>query len=110
MAYGGFKNLTGRTASDNILRNKAFNFAKYVNYDGHHRGFASMVYMCFVKNAADGAAENENMSNKELAEELHKSIIKSFKIEKCTHRWYVHIVVSDMQLISKFNKGICFSL
>ena len=30
MAYGDFKNLTGRTACDNILHNKAFNIAKYV--------------------------------------------------------------------------------
>ena len=28
MAYGDFKDLTRRTASDNVLRGKAFNIAK----------------------------------------------------------------------------------
>ena len=31
MAYRNFKDLTRRTASDNILRNKAFNIAKIEN-------------------------------------------------------------------------------
>ena len=31
MAYGGFKDLARRTASDKVLRNKAFNIAKLVN-------------------------------------------------------------------------------
>ena len=29
MAYGDFKDLVGRTASDKVLRDKAFNIAKY---------------------------------------------------------------------------------
>ena len=41
MAYGDFKDLARRTASDKILRDKAFNIAKY---DGYQRGLASMVY------------------------------------------------------------------
>ena len=38
------KELTRRTASDKILHNKAFNIAKYPNYDGCHRDLVSMVY------------------------------------------------------------------
>ena len=34
MAYGDFKDLTRRTASDKILRDKAFNIAKNPKYDG----------------------------------------------------------------------------
>ena len=34
MAYGDFKNLTRRTASDKALRDKAFNIAKNLKYDG----------------------------------------------------------------------------
>ena len=41
MAYGDFKDLTGRTASDKGLRDKAFNIAK--NHNGYKRGLASMV-------------------------------------------------------------------
>ena len=43
MAYGDFKDLTRRTASDKVLRDKAFNFSKNPKYDGYQRGVASMV-------------------------------------------------------------------
>ena len=36
MVYGDFKHLT-RTASDKILRDKAFNIAKNQKYDGYQR-------------------------------------------------------------------------
>ena len=35
MAYGDFKDLTRRTASDNMLRNKAFIIAENPKYDGY---------------------------------------------------------------------------
>ena len=35
MAYGDFKDLKRRTASDTILRDKAFNIAKNPKYDGY---------------------------------------------------------------------------
>ena len=44
MAYGGFKDLTRRTASDKILRDQAITFAKNPKYDGYKRGLASIVY------------------------------------------------------------------
>ena len=83
MAYGDFKDLTRRIASDKILRDKAFNIAKNPKFDGHERRLASMVYRFFDKKTSGGAAtlankstiKNENVSNKELAEELHKAII-----------------------------------
>ena len=34
MAYGDFKDLARRAAADNILRDKAFNIAKDLKYDG----------------------------------------------------------------------------
>ena len=34
MAYGDFKDLTRRTASDTILHDKAFDIAKHLKYDG----------------------------------------------------------------------------
>ena len=37
MAYGGLKDLTRRTASDKVLRDKAFNTAKIQKYDGYQR-------------------------------------------------------------------------
>ena len=49
MAYGDFKDLKRRTASDKVLRDKAFNVAKNPKYDGYQRGLASIVYKFFDK-------------------------------------------------------------
>ena len=35
MADGGFKDLARRTASDNVLRDKAFDITKNPKYDGY---------------------------------------------------------------------------
>ena len=53
------------------------------------------------------------MSNKELAEELHKSIIAKFKKRKAYSSFIDNTWGADlagMQLISQFNKGIRFLL
>ena len=42
MAYGNFKNLVKATASDKVLRKKAFNIAK-IQSNGYQRGLAAMV-------------------------------------------------------------------
>ena len=52
MAYGDFKDLKGRTASDKILRDKAFNIVKNPKYDGCQRWLAFMVYKFFDKKSA----------------------------------------------------------
>ena len=49
MVYRDFKDLTGRTASDKVLRDKVFNIAKNPKYDGYQRGFSSMVYNFLIK-------------------------------------------------------------
>ena len=49
MTYGDFKDIKRRTASEKILRNKAFNIAKNPKYDGYQRSLASMVYKFFDK-------------------------------------------------------------
>ena len=50
MAYGDFKDLTRRTASDKILRGKAFKIAKNPKYDGYQTGLVSIVYKFLMKN------------------------------------------------------------
>ena len=49
MAFGDFKYLTRRTASDKILCDKGFNIAKNAKYDGYQCGLASMIYKFFDK-------------------------------------------------------------
>ena len=85
MAYGDFKDLARRTASDKILRDKAFNIAINPKYDAYKRGLASMVYRFFDKKSA-GSGVNTHVNNErpldlatqKLTEELHKPIIKKF--------------------------------
>ena len=78
MTYRGFKDLTRRTASDNILCDKAFDIAKNHKYDGYQRGLASMVYRVLIKKTSGSGIRNENMSDQQSAEKLHKPIIRKF--------------------------------
>ena len=49
MAYGDFKEIGRRTASDKVLRYKAFNVAKNPKYDGYQRGLASVFIIFLIK-------------------------------------------------------------
>ena len=80
MAYGDFKDLPKKTASDKVLRDKAFNIAKSPKYDEYKRGLASMVYKCFDKRTSGGAIKS--MENQQLANDLYKPIIRIFKKRK----------------------------
>ena len=82
MAYGDFKDLKRRTASDKILRDKAFNIAKNPKYDGYQRGLASMVYKFFDKNSKESSVNIEIKPSEQLAEKLHKPIIRNLKKEQ----------------------------
>ena len=79
MAYRDFKDLARRTASDKVLRGKAFNFAKNPKYDGYQRGLSSMAHNFFDKKSSGSSVNIPLESNKELVIELHKPIIKKFK-------------------------------
>ena len=112
MAYGDFKDLAKTTAADKVLRNKAFIIASDQNYDGYQRGLASMVYKFFDKKSQGKGLAN-NKENIQLADELHKPIIKKFKKRKeysafKDNIWGIDL--TDMQLLSKFNKGFRFLL
>ena len=82
MAYGDFKDLARRTAADKFLRDKAFNIAKDPKYYGYQRGLASVVYKFFDKRTKGSGIKNEIKQNQQLAEELHKPIIKRLKKRK----------------------------
>ena len=76
MAYGKSKNLIKRTQSDKVLKDKASKIASNPNYNGYQRGLASMVYNFFDKKFKESGIINE--PNYQLANELHKPIIKKF--------------------------------
>ena len=70
-----------------------------------------MVYKFFDKTTCDSGIKNGNVLNKDLAEELHKIVIRKCK-KRNVHSPFIDNVwgtdLADIQLISKFNNGICF--
>ena len=52
IAYGDFKDLARRAASDKVLRDKVFNIAKNKKCGGYQRGLASLDYKFFDKKSA----------------------------------------------------------
>ena len=69
MVYGGFKDSARRTASDKVLKVKAFNIAKNPKYDEYQRSLASIVYKFFNKKSSGSGIKS--MPNQQLADELH---------------------------------------
>ena len=70
-----------------------------------------MVYKFFDKTFSGSGIKNENISNKELAEELHKPNIRKFNNRKVHSRFIDNIWGADlahMQLINKINKDFWF--
>ena len=118
-AYSDSKDLTKRTVGDKILKNKAFDIAKDPKYDGYQRELASMVYKFFDSKVASpnkksvGSGAKLIPQNEQLADELHKPIIRKFKKGKVYSAFKDNIWgadLADMQLLRKYNKGIRFLL
>ena len=114
-AYSDSKDLTKRTVADKILKNKPFDIAKDPKYDGYQRGLASMVYKFFDskvaspnKKSGESGAKHVNTKlipqNEQLADELHKPIIRKFKNGKVYSAFKDNIWaadLADMQLLSR---------
>ena len=84
------------------MRDKALNITKIPKYDGYQRGIACVVYNFFDRKVSGSGVKNDNISNNELAEELHKPIIKKFKKRKVESPFIDNIWgadLADMQLI-----------
>ena len=101
------------------MRDKAFKTASDPKYDGYKRGLASMVYKFFDKKscgsgvAASLANQSATEPNYQLANELHKQILRKFKKWKIysffrDNIWGVHL--ANIQSLSKYNKGIKYLL
>ena len=82
MAYGDFKDLARRTASDKVLRDKAFNIAKNLKMIDIKEVLLLWFIIFFDKKSASLADKSTKgsgvamLQNEQLAEELHKPIIK----------------------------------
>ena len=78
-AYSDGKDLVKRTQSDKVLKDKAFAITNNPKYDGYQRGLVSMVCKFFDKKSKGTGIKNEIKENQQLANELHKPIIRKFK-------------------------------
>ena len=119
-AYADYKDLLNRTRTDKFLKDRAFEIAIDLKYDGYQRGLASMVCKFFDKKSSGSGASKTSranqmskVSNVKLADELHKPVIKTFSKGKVyssfkDNIWGVDL--ADMQLLSRQNKGIKYLL
>ena len=94
-------------------------FLNNPKYDGYQRGVVSVVYKRFEKkSSAPGAnkfvgsgVKSEIISDQQLAEELYKGTITKFEKVKLDSPFIDNIWgadLSDMQLISTFDKKLVF--
>ena len=114
MAYGDFKDLNRRTAAYKVLRDiKHLILLKTQNMMDINVDLLQWSINFLIKNTSGSGIKNKNISNKELAEELHKQVIKKFNKRKVHSSFLDNIWSTDLadtQLISKFNKGFRFLL
>ena len=111
MAYGKSKDLIKRIQSDKALKEKGFKIANNPKYDGYQRGLVSMVFTFFYKKYKGSGIINE--PNYQLANKLHKPIIRKFKKRKVyslfrDNIWGIDL--ADMLSLSKYNKVVKYLL
>ena len=107
-AYSDSKDLAKRTISDETLKDRAYEVARNCGFNGYQRALASMVYKVFDKKIGLGVSVNE-----QLAEELHKPVIKKFKRRKVYARFKDNIWAADlaeMESLSSKNKNVKYLL
>ena len=112
MAYGKSKDLTKRTQSDKVLRDKEFKSASDPKYDGEQQGLASMVYK-FFDGKSNGSSVAVTKPNYQLGNELQRQIIRKFKKRKVCSSFRYNIWGGDlavMQSLSEYNKGMKYLL
>ena len=78
---------------------KTLNIAKNTKYNEYQRGLISVVYHFFDKKPSGSVVKNESMSSQELAEELHKAIIRKVRKRK-THYFLKEMFGPLLLLIS----------
>ena len=116
--------LTRRTASNNLLSDKAFYIDKNPKYDKYQHGIESMVYKLFgfyeffyINSAAThkekGIYSDVVSENQKLIEDLQKPIIRKFEKQNVhlsfkDNFWGVDL--ADFVWISRYNKRFQFLL
>lgn len=94
-------------ASDKVLRDKTFAFSSNAKYDGYQCGLASIVWKIFDKKAGQRWITIIS-EDQQLADELHRTITKKVHSSYWGNIWGADL--ADMQLMTKCNKEVRFSL
>ena len=79
-----YKDRANRRQFDIVLKNKSLKIATDPRVKGYQRGLESMVYKFFNERTKGSGINNKGnlLVNSQLAEEVHKPIIKKFKRSK----------------------------
>ena len=93
-AYSDSKDLPKKTISVKIFKDRAHEIARSHGYNGYQRALASMFYMFF-----DNKTGSVTSVNKQLAQELHEPVMKTFNRSKVHTRfkdniylkWYYYL-------------------
>ena len=90
------------------MKNRVYEIAANPKYDGYQSGIARMVHKFSDNKTGPGASATE-----ELAQELHKPVIKKFKRKKAYARFKDNIwaaYLADVGSLSPFNRGVKYLL
>ena len=121
-AYSESKDLSKRTISDKVLKDRAYEIGRNPGYrmimdiKGYQSALVSMVYKFFDEKTGSGvrATSKAGLSvNKQLAEELHKPVPKKFKRRKVYVRFKDNVWPADlaeMGSLSSKNKNVKYLL
>ena len=102
------KDLTKRTTSDKIFKDRAYEIAVNHRNDGYQRGLAGMVYKYFEEKTGSGASVNE-----ELSQEQHKPVLKKIRRRRAYARFKDNIWAADLAergSLSSQNWGVKYLL
>ena len=108
VAYYDSEDLSKRTISAKILKERADKVARNCKNDGYQWALASMLFKIFDKRTGSGTSTNE-----EIAEELHKPVIKKSKWRQIYARLKDNIWAADlaeMRSLSSKNKNVKYFL
>ena len=114
MAYGDFKRLPRKTASDKVLRDEALNIAKNPKYDGCEKGLASMVNNFFDRKSSGRTILKVKLcQTKNSLKNSQTKLLQNLRNNKHIHLFktlFWVLILRIWNLINiKFNKGFRFS-
>ena len=99
LAYGDFKDLTRKIASDKILHDKAFNIAKNLKYDRYQRGITSINYL--IKDVSAVVLKMKIFQTKNQLKYQTNKLLENFRKEKYTDLLYT---IFRVLIVSIYNQ------